>query len=99
MCPTVGAMRLTQEQIEVIAYRVVHDLKKAGLISTDEPGDVEARIHQVITDELLVEDSLNDEVREIMRQHDAVIRRADVEFHEMFKVIKAKLAKERNIIL
>ena len=92
-------MRLRREQIEVIAYRVVHDLQKAGLITVDDVVDVEARIHQVITEELLVEDSLNDEVREIMREHDAQIRRADVEFHEMFKVIKARLARERNIIL
>lgn len=92
-------MRLTQEQIEVIAFRVVHDLQKKGLISVDEPEDVESRIQKVVTDELQVEDRLNDEVREIMRDYDDQIRRAAVEFHEMFKVIKAKLARERNIIL
>lgn len=92
-------MRLTQEQIEVIAFRVVHDLQKKGLIAVDEPDDVQLRIQQVVTEELQVEDRLNDEVREIMRNYDDQIRRADVEFHEMFKVIKAKLARERNIIL
>lgn len=92
-------MRLTQEQIEVIAFRVVHELQKKGLISVDELQDVELRLQQVVTDELMVEDRLNDEVREIMRSYDDQIRRADVEFHEMFKVIKAKLARERNIIL
>jgi len=92
-------MRLTQEQIEVIAFRVVHDLQKKGLISADDAHDVELRLQQVVTDELMVEDRLNDEVREIMRSYDDQIRRADVEFHEMFKVIKAKLARERNIIL
>lgn len=92
-------MRLTQEQIEVISFRVVHDLQKKGLISVDDAQDVELRLQQVITDELMVEDRLNDEVREIMRNYDDQIRRADVEFHEMFKVIKAKLARERNIIL
>ena len=54
---------------------------------------------QVIAEDLRVEDNLNEEVRELMRQHMDRIRRADVEYHEMFKVIKAKLAKERNIIL
>lgn len=92
-------MRLTHQQIEVIAYRVVHDLQRAGLIAVDEPGETESRVRQVITDDLRVEDELNDEVREIMRQHMERIRRADVEFHEMFKAIKARLAEERNIIL
>jgi hypothetical protein len=92
-------MRLSQEQIEVIAYRIVHDLRLAGIVSLSEPDDVEATIRAVITDDLLVEERLNDEVRDIMRAHDAEIRRAAVEFHEMFRAIKAKLARERDIIL
>ncbi len=92
-------MRLTQEQIEVIAYRVVHDLEKNGMITVADAQDLELRMAHVITDELRVEDDLNDEVRDIMRAHDAEIRRADVEFHDMFRAIKARLARERNIII
>ena len=90
-------MRLTEEQVDVIAFRVVHDLNKNGLMRVDDAVDVEASVRQIIVNELMVEDRLNDEVREIMRQHNDEIRRADVEYHEMFKVIKSKLA--RNIIL
>lgn len=92
-------MRLTHEQIEVIAYRIVHDLQRKGLVGWTDAGEVELTLQQVITDELMLEDQLNDEVREIMRAHDSEIRRADVEFHEMFRAIKARLARERNIIL
>ena len=53
----------------------------------------------MIVDDLLIEDRLNDEVRDIMSAHGDQIRRADVQFHEMFKVIKARLARERNIII
>ena len=56
-------------------------------------------MRQVIADELRVEDRLNDEVRKLRREHRDRIRRPDVEYHEMFKVIKARLAKEREIIL
>ena len=92
-------MRLTQEQIEVIAYRVVHDLAKNGMLTASDARDVEARMAAVIADDLQVEDDLNDEVRDIMRAHDAEIRRADVELHDMFRAIKARLARERNIII
>ncbi len=92
-------MRLTQAQIEVIAYRVVHDLQRNGLVASDDNADLEARIQAVIVGDLEVEDRLNEEVRDIMREYDAQIRRAAVEYHEMFKVIKSKLARERNIIL
>ena len=92
-------MRLSPEQIEVIAYRVVHELDHNGLMVADDKVDLETALNAVITDELLLEDQLNDEVRDIMRAYNDQIRRADVEFHEMFKVIKAKLARERNIII
>ncbi len=92
-------MRLSAEHIEIIAYRVIHELAKNGLAAVDDLVDAEARMNAVITDDLLIEDRLNDEVREIMRAHDDQIRRADVQFHEMFKAIKVRLARERNIII
>ena len=92
-------MRLTHEQIEVIAFRVAADLRTAGLIQTADPAQVEARLVQVINDDLAIEDSLNEEVRELMRAYDEQIRRADVQYHEMFRAIKSRLARERNIIL
>lgn len=92
-------MRLTNEQIDIIANRVVRGLAKRGLLAVEEADEVERMVQQVIGDELRVEDRLNDEVRELMREHMDRIRRADVEYHEMFKVIKARLAKERDIIL
>ena len=92
-------MRMTQEQIDVIAFRVVRDLGKLGLIRVENAAGTEGRMSRIVVDELMVEDRLNDEVREIMRTYNDQIRRADVELHEMFKVIKAKLARERNIIL
>ena len=92
-------MRLTHEQIDTIANRVVRGLAKTGMLRVAEADEVEQIVQHVIADELRVEDRLNDEVRELMREHMERIRRADVEYHEMFKVIKARLAKERDIIL
>ena len=42
---------------------------------------------------------LNDEVREILNDHAEEMRRTNVEYREMFKMIKKKLARERKIIL
>jgi len=92
-------MRLTHEQIGVIANRVVRGLAKRDFLDVDEADEVEHVVQQVVVEELRVEDRLNDEVRELMREHMERIRRADVEYHEMFKVIKARLARERDIIL
>ena len=53
----------------------------------------------IMTEELLVEDRLNDEVRVILTEHAEEMLRTNVEYREMFKMIKKKLARERNIIL
>ncbi len=92
-------MRLNHEQIAVIANRIVRGLAKRGCFDLEDADETEVLVQQVIAGELRVEDQLNDEVRELMRVHMQRIRRADVEYHEMFKVIKARLAKERDIIL
>ena len=92
-------MRLSAEHIEIIAYRVIHELARDGLTEVGDVVDAEARVNTVITDDLRIEDRLNDEVRDIMSAYDDQIRRADVQFHEMFKAIKARLARERNIII
>jgi len=92
-------MRLRYEHIEMIANRVVRGLAKRDMLEVEEPDEIEQVVANVIAEDLRVEDDLNEEVRELMRQHMDQIRRADVEYHEMFKVIKARLAKERDIIL
>ena len=92
-------MKLRYEQIEIIANRVVRGLAKRGMFEVEELDELEKVVANVIAMDLRVEDDLNEEVRELMRAHMDQIRSADVEYHEMFKVIKSKLAKERNIIL
>lgn len=92
-------MRLTYDQIESLSERIVRELDRAGIVDVDDKGSAVERVRQIVVEELRVEDRLNEEVRELMQQHRERIRRADVEYHEMFKAIKSKLAKERDIIL
>jgi hypothetical protein len=75
------------------------ELIEKGFIEADDPEKLRDEFNQLITTELHVEDQLNDEVREILSQHAEEMRRTNVEYREMFKMIKKKLARERNIIL
>ncbi len=92
-------MRLTKNQIEFIAHKLMKDLIERGFIEADDPTKLREEFVYLITDELHVEDKLNDEVREILTQHAEEMRRTNVEYREMFKMIKKKLARERKIIL
>ena len=92
-------MRLTKNQVEFIAYRITRELQDRKLIESDNPVHMMESLIGIMTEELLVEDRLNDEVREILTQHAEEMRRTNVEYREMFKMIKKKLARERKIIL
>ena len=92
-------MRLTRNQIEFIAYRITKELSERGLIDAERPNKMIGDLIELVTQELLVEDRLNDEVREILTEHSEEMRRTNVEYREMFKMIKKKLARERKIIL
>ena len=92
-------MRLTKNQIEYISYRITKELQDKGLIDVDDPQSLVQSLISIVTGELQVEDRLNDEVREILTEHSEEMRRTNVEYREMFKMIKKKLARERKIIL
>jgi len=65
-------------------------------------GDPKALVEQIdhaILEELLVEDRLNAEVRQLLKAYEQDIERGHVDFQRMFTMVKSKLAKERGIIL
>ena len=92
-------MRLTRDQVEAITQNLVHALVREGTISTDEPGPVTDSLSAVILEDLAVEDRLNEEVRGILEKYNEEISRGDINYQEMFRKIKTKLARERKIIL
>ena len=47
----------------------------------------------------MVEDKLNEEVRQILEAHRDEMRLNNIEYYKMFSIIKRKLVKERGLIL
>ncbi|PYQ14837.1 MAG: hypothetical protein DMH00_00655 [Acidobacteria bacterium] len=92
-------MRLTRDQIGAISQNLVHALIREGTISTEEPSAIIDRLVEVFEEDLAVEDRLNLEVRGIMEKYGEEIARGDINYQEMFRKIKTKLARERKIIL
>jgi len=92
-------VRLTRDQIGAISQNLVHALIREGTISTEEPSAIIDRLVEVFEEDLAVEDRLNLEVRGIMEKYGEEIARGDINYQEMFRKIKTKLARERKIIL
>lgn len=56
-------------------------------------------IIKLLYDDLIKEDKLNEEVREIMLQYRDEIDQENIRYGDLFKMIKKRLANERGIIL
>ncbi len=92
-------MRLNKNQIEHMAFIIVRNLFKEEKILAESKNDLIANILNLITEEFLNEDKLDQEVREILNQHMEKIRKENIEYQTMFRMIKTKLARERNLVL
>ena len=68
------------------------------MIETTDPDLVAEKIAAVISEELAVEDRLNDEVRDLLSQYSEYMRREGVSYQEMFRRIKNTLISQRKVI-
>ena len=92
-------MRLNKIQIEHLAFAIVRELLKQKIILVENKNKLVEDINNLIINEFQNEDKLDQEVREILNQHIEKIRKDNIEYQTMFKMIKTKLAKEKDIVL
>jgi hypothetical protein len=92
-------MLLARDYVSHMASEVIKRLVEGNLIETKAAGVVTQRVRQRMVEELTVEDRLNDEVREILTQHQDEMRRTGVSYQEMYKKVKGQLARDRKLIL
>ena len=90
-------MLLPREFVGYLSREVVKKLSPHSL-ETADPRVTAETVAAIITDELQVEDRLNDEVREILSQYSDYMRREGVSYQEMFRRIKNTLIAQRKVI-
>ena len=85
---------------ELVAYMSRQLVKKLTpqTIETTHPEAVTELISNIITEELAVEDRLNDEVRELLSDYSDYMRREGVSYQDMFRKIKNTLISQRKVI-
>ena len=79
-------MLLAREFVTYISKQLVKSLSP-GMLETPSPDAVAERIAAVITEELEVEDRLNDEVRDLLSQYSEYMRREGVSYQEKMKAM------------
>jgi hypothetical protein len=93
-------MRIPKSWVPVLSKKVVEELLQKDFIELKESQDkVTALLSELMLEELMVEDRLNDEVREILKKFDAEIEKGRLDYRRLFDMTKQKLVRERNIVL
>jgi hypothetical protein len=92
-------MLLVRDYVAHMANEVVKRLVEGGHIETKAIEVVSQRVRQRMMEELTVEDRLNEEVRQILIDHQDEMRRTSVSYQEMYKKVKQQLARDRKLIL
>ncbi len=92
-------MRLPPKLIEIMAFRVVQFLEENKLIETRNAEALIDAIEKALIEEMSLEDKLDEEVKELLAKHSNLIDTSSVEYHELFRKVKQKLAQKKGIIL
>ena len=92
-------MRLNKQQIEHLAFRIIKGLLSENLVMVENREKTVSDMQNIITKELEKEDILDEKVKDILKEKLPEIRNANIDYYEMFRMIKAKLAEQENIVL
>ncbi|MCC6545204.1 MAG: DUF507 family protein [Nitrospirae bacterium] len=93
-------MKLKKERVAILATNIIEGLLKSGLIVPSVPREeLIKKIENTITGDLMIEEKLNEEVREILKSHSKQLEKESVNYQRMFQMVKDRLVKERGIIL
>ena len=92
-------MKLAKTEIQIIAKRIIDQLLEMEIIEVDDEQAAIGSLNKVIVDDMSVEDRLNDEIRALLEEYSTDMDKSGLEFHRMFKLLKSKFVRERNLIL
>jgi len=92
-------MRLNKYQIEHLGSLILRNLSKEGKIIFEDKSRLLEEVTSLLIEEFQKEEHLDQEVRELLSKHIEKIRKDNIEYQQMFKMIKTKLAREKGIVL
>ncbi|MBT3185600.1 MAG: DUF507 family protein [Nitrospina sp.] len=93
-------MRLTKEFTELLAKNIVRSLLDKELIIWEESAEkLQTIVNGIITEDLMVEDRLNEEVKTLLDSKTEEYERSMMDYGRVFQMVKSKLVRERGLIL
>jgi uncharacterized protein len=93
-------VRLSPERISGLARLLVEQLIASHMVEPVlDRKALATSLQHIMTDELMVEDRINLEAKELMRKYDVEIAKGQLNEHQLFQMIKKELIKKKDVIL
>jgi len=92
-------MRFSKKQIAHLSMTIVRQLIKEERTILEDKNRLIEDIEAVITEEFMREDELDEETKKILSDHIDEIRRSNIEYNEIFRKVRKKLAEEKGMVL
>ncbi len=93
-------MRIPKSWVHSMARRIVSDLLEKGYIEIEVADEnLISATEELLLEELMMEDRLNEEVREILKEHTNEIEGKRLDYKRLFDLTKRKLVRERSLVL
>jgi Protein of unknown function (DUF507) len=92
-------MLLNRDLVGHMAAETLKKLVEAEMVEVKTPETVIPRIRQAMLEELGVEDRISEEARQILIQYQDQMRNSGITYQDMFKKVKAQLARDKKLVL
>ena len=92
-------MIFSKEYVGYLARQTVKQLIAEKMIHSEKPVVLNERVTGGMIEELSLEDRINDEVRVILEAFQDDMRKTGASYPEMFKKVKAELARKYKAVL
>jgi hypothetical protein len=92
-------MLLNRDLVGHMAAATLKKLIEDEMVEVKTPETVIPRLRHAMLEEITVEDRINEEARQILIQHQDQMRNSGISYQEMFKKVKAQLARDKKLVL
>jgi len=99
ICAERSGMLINRDLVSHMAADIVKKLQEGELVEVKSVADLTHRVRHAMIDEITVEDRINEEARQILVQHQEQMRNSGISYQDMFKKVKAQLARDKKLVL
>lgn len=93
-------MKLSRPKVEQLSESLIDVLAEIdGVMFQGTDGQLIQGVHEIVTDELMIEERLDAEVHKMLQEYKSEITMKRLSYDDLFKKTKHRLINERKLVL